>query len=312
MLTALRLNDGRGGDGRMEMADRAWVLASTDFSAGADLAVRRAAGLAARRGLGLRLLHVQSAGQLQGWRALFDAVPAGMPTPEQVAESKLQLLTAALVAEFGIAVDARCERGEPDERILAQLADEACALGVMGAAGEHALRQLFFGSTSWRVAARHHGQLLVARLAPSEPYRRIVIATDFSASAQAALEQALVFAPEAECYLLHAYEVPFELGMRVHGVDAATIGHYRRAARERADRAMQACLAELGDMRPRLTPITLHGHAPARIVDFARQCEADLVVMGAAWQGALQQMLPGSVSQHVLQECDRDMLIVRT
>ncbi len=294
------------------MTSRPWVLASTDFSAGADLAVRRAARLAVQRGVDLRLLHVQSPGQLQGWRALFDTMPDKMPTPEQVADRKLRTLAQALEAEFGVAVDARCESGEPDELILTQLADNACALGVMGAAGEHALRQFFFGSTSWRVAARHHGQLLVARLEPSLAYRRIVIATDFSDCAMAALVQALAFSPEADCYLLHAYEVPFELGMRAHGVDAATIGHYRHVARERAEKAMQSCLSRFTGERHRLTPVMLHGHAPARIVSFARQCQADLVVMGAAWQGTLQHMLPGSVSQHVLQECDKDMLIVRS
>ena len=68
----------------------------------------------------------------------------------------------------------------------------------------------------------------------------------------------------------------------------------------------------VGRLPDNATATTLEGGAPAAmIVDYAKNMDADLIVVGSRGRGALSTLLLGSVSHGVAHASDRDVLIVK-
>ncbi|MCW4047353.1 MAG: universal stress protein [Candidatus Bathyarchaeota archaeon] len=55
----------------------------------------------------------------------------------------------------------------------------------------------------------------------------------------------------------------------------------------------------------------LHGNPPDKIVKYADEIDADLIIMGNKGQGKLANVLLGSVSEHVVHHSKRSVLIVK-
>ena len=68
----------------------------------------------------------------------------------------------------------------------------------------------------------------------------------------------------------------------------------------------------VGDLPKNATATTLEGGPPAEmIVDYARNVDADLVVVGSRGRGALSTLFLGSVSHGIAHTSDTDVLIVK-
>ncbi len=67
----------------------------------------------------------------------------------------------------------------------------------------------------------------------------------------------------------------------------------------------------VGPLRENESAITLDGAPARRIVDYAKNIKADLIVIGSRGRGAFGSLLLGSVSHGVVHESDRNVLIVR-
>lgn len=68
----------------------------------------------------------------------------------------------------------------------------------------------------------------------------------------------------------------------------------------------------VGDMPSNGQAVTLEGGAPATmIVDYAKNVDADLIIVGSRGRGALGTLLLGSVSHGVAHAADRNVLIVK-
>lgn len=76
-----------------------------------------------------------------------------------------------------------------------------------------------------------------------------------------------------------------------------------------AQRLMDEVIADLG--HGRAVPQVTVGPAVDTIVAEATRLDADLVVVGARGIGAAERLLLGSVSDRVVRECDRPVLVVR-
>ena len=60
----------------------------------------------------------------------------------------------------------------------------------------------------------------------------------------------------------------------------------------------------------RVRPITDRTHPARLIVDSARALDADLIVVGKRKRPALESLLVGSVTRHVLADTEADVLVV--
>lgn len=283
------------------------VLAAIDFSDGALRAARRAARLAQEQGARLELLHVLSnstasslrdllrphagarARVVEGVRAMLDGVVKGLPG--------------------GADATARVEQGEVLPAILAAAA--RAGVLVVGARGASPLRDMILGSTAERLLGRCRAPVLVVRRPAKGPYRRAVVAVDFSPHSLAALGLAMRLAPRADIVLVHACALPFEGKLRLAGVDEERLREYRAHSRREALGDMASMVASLDGERHRLSHAVSYGHPPVLVLAKARQLRADLVVIGKRGRSATEDLLLGSVTRHVLADATCDVLVAQ-
>lgn len=286
------------------------LLVATDLSAPARHAAKRAALVGAETSAALDLLHVANLVPLERLRQLMAATSDEMQARVlETARGKLQELADSLSQRHGVSAHAHVAAGS----LLAELArhaeEQAAGLVVCGARGESFLWHAVLGTTAQRILNATKRPVLVVRQAPHEPYRRVLVAVDFSHASLRAIEHARVIAPNAEIVLLHAFEVPFEGRLRYASVDADTIERYRLVVRQEAIQALHALRDEAGLSPAAASSIVLHGDPAARICEQEQERDCDLIVIGKQGQGAIAQLLLGSVTRHVLAGCQSDVLV---
>lgn len=276
------------------------ILAATDFSEDAGNAMRRAALLAAREGEPLELLHVVSGPSLE---ALREWVPAG--APERLVEDARRLLGEAAGAGGG--AKARLAVGDVLQEILA--ASARASLLVVGARGLNPLRDAILGTIAERLAGRCTPPILVVRASPKAEYRSVLVALDLLPGSERLLEAARRIAPGALLAAVHAYDVPFEGALQRSGVGAAAIDRHRIDAAAKARAAIESLGAASGAAG--VVPIVERAHPARLVVDSQRSLGADLVVIGKRSRGAVESLLLGSVTRHVLADAEADVLVVQ-
>lgn len=285
------------------------ILAATDFSAPARHAADRAARLARQTGAALTLMHVLPGGALHELRQWLGPGHAMEQQLLDDAGRQLGVLVSELQRHRHVTARAVNASGSVLDEIDREAERLDAALLVLGARGAGYLRRLVLGSTSERLLRRTTRPLLVVRQTPHEPYRRVLVALDFSPWSARAITLARSVAPHARLLLFNAYQVPFEEKLRFAGVDAAVIDGYRRQARVHATERVHA-LAAAGGLKPIDWELCIvEGDASQRIVEHEQEKDCDLVVLGKHGQSATEDLLLGSVSKHVLAEGSTDVLV---
>lgn len=283
------------------------ILAATDLSVPAGQAAERAARLAHESGSALTLCHALPQAPLQELRTWLGA-PAADALLAQ-ARDDTAALAAALQAERGVDAQVRVEEGAVIDVLLRAAEAEAADLLVLGARGAGFLRRLVLGTTAERLLRRTTRPLLVVRQPPHEPYRRALLALDFSPWTPAVIAQARAVAPHARWMLFHAWQVPFEDKLRFAGVEAATLAHYREQARLQATQRLHAAAEQAGLKPGQWDACLVEGDATLRLVEQEQVLACDLVVIGKHGQSAAEDLLLGSTTKHLLAEGQADVLV---
>lgn len=99
--------------------------------------------------------------------------------------------------------------GEPFATIVEELENHQMDLLVIGRPGKHGLKDLFLGTTTDRAVRFSAEPVLMVGQHPNGPYKRVVVAMDFSEGAARALAWAYRIAPDAEIKAVHAWQSPF-------------------------------------------------------------------------------------------------------
>lgn len=293
------------------MAKPEHVLAVTDFSEAADVALRQASGYARMVGAKLTVLHV-----------VPDFVRANPLFPqgsEEDIDTEVELEKRAL-DELGPRV--KDVTGRPDYELelavrigrvdvaVVRFAEERDVdVVVIGATGRTGLARLLLGSTAERVVRYAHASVLVARDAPTTS--RVLVATDLSDAALPAVERAKAEAEwrGAKLELLHV-------------IDLSSLG-WAAAAGPLGGMAMPLPNERLEQMR-RLATETLRAvggpdagvhvveGTPSRaIVATAEALKVDLVVVGTHGRTGLSRMALGSVAESVVRSAPCAVLVAR-
>lgn len=131
--------------------------------------------------------------------------------------------------------------------------------------------------------------------------KNILVATDFSAAAEAALDHALGLAEAlgAKVYLVHAYQLPVGL---VAFPPNAPLPPPEIAARivGSAEQELAACVAKRKGTKVELVPILQHADPREAVLAVANDVAADLVVMGTHGRRGIARALIGSVAEAVV------------
>jgi nucleotide-binding universal stress UspA family protein len=288
------------------------VLATTDFSTGADRAVRRAASLVSSLGGVLQVVHVLPP------RALFSQI---LPPPPEAAisavrgraDAALQHRMHLITSAFGITPSWALFHGQAHRAILDAVATFAADIVVAGAGGEHGPPHSpeTMGDTTLKLAQRSRVPILIVRREPTEPYRAILACAKGNQQDRAVIGWANVLSPNNLLHIVSAFTVPYEERLIEWGASKSTIDVY--AARE-GDERMRHVSTTLDEMHIPAARARLHieRSAPLQLIlRNAAELSADLIVVGRRAQpDPLGGGEFGSVARHVAFLAPMDVLIV--
>ena len=290
------------------------ILCPVDFSDVSQHALDHAAAIAHWYEARLMVLHV------------FANVPTMDLPPLVLEDADRQRLTTAMRQMTArvprdVAVHLSLQEAEyVHDEILAQLAATHADLLVLGSHGRSGFQRLFLGSITEKVIRKAPCPTLVVPprapdIAPDRPiqFRRILCAVDFSDASLAALAQALSMAEEADAHLtlLHVIEIPPELRENRLPPDF-DIDAIHAAAEAEARKRLRDLVPDLARTYCTIDTAVVEGRAHRQVLRRAAEEKADLIVMGVHGRGALDLLLFGSNTHHVISAATCPVLIVRS
>jgi nucleotide-binding universal stress UspA family protein len=289
------------------------LLAGTDFSDPAAVALEWAVELARQQGARLELVHaVTVPPPLPGY------VPAAdldfSADVESAARARLEQAAAALSAQ-GTEVAIHLAVGTPSRVIL----DRAEAIGatgiVMGTRGLTGAQHLLLGSTTERVV--HAARCPVLTVHPEDrgrhrPIRSILVPTDFSADAELAIATAhrLLAPPEqdARLILIHAFNLPVEY--TAYGPIPISLNFLKDTGLE-AERRLFEAAQRLEREGLTVETVAREGDPAQVIAAEAEERGADLIAMGTHGHSGLHHLLLGSTAERVVQHARCPVMTIR-
>jgi nucleotide-binding universal stress UspA family protein len=282
------------------MASIKHILVGTDLSERSERAFQRVAQLGRDGRATLAVLHVVEGGLIASVRERRRAV----------AEEYLRDTVAKLpeAARSGIRFSVR--GGEPFATIIEQAREQTADLIVVGEPGKKGMKELFVGTTTERVVRHSDRPVLVVKLPASNPYRRVLVAADFSEGASRALQAAFRVAPGAEFLLVHAWQV-LPVGFGTLEAAEKAMAQENELLRKRLERQAQDQLVALASPArpPRIEMVV--GNPFFVIRDAIASFQPDLLAMGTHARSGIAIAMVGSLAREFLVEAPCDVLVAR-
>ncbi|MDO9204559.1 universal stress protein [Methylotenera sp.] len=287
------------------------VVAGTDFSAEADLAVLRAALISKHLGAELHLVHVIHPLDLYvGSELSFGFQTHYQQAQQELIKTQIETLASKLRERFGIPIHAATRIGRAHAEISDYANSVKAGLIVAGAQGEHSLLEKLLGSTSSRLLRVAKCPMLIVKNknAMIPAYQQVIAAVNFSLGAADVPALARIVAPEAHIEALLIFDTNQEAHMYKAGMNEVLLQKYRTQALIDADKRLNEILTEqvLGE---RVSRKILTGYPPESICAHAKAQHADLIVIGKHEKNDIEDFLLGSVSKGVAYAAECDVLI---
>lgn len=289
------------------LPNQAWphrLLLATDLSSRCDRALDRAAQLAAEWSATLTAVNVLDAAttpdQLLAW-----ASAANDDECLRLARRQLSRDLAGRECD----TDMRIVRSTDTAGTIRNIAETTpCDLVITGVARNELFGRFLLGSTGERLAHTLSQPLLVVRNRAAGPYRRIVIASDFSAASQRVVTTALRLFPDRPLTVYHAC-APLQAGFDSPPSGASMPRTVPESALAEWGRFREACRVPPGSA---LQPVIECGALETALTAFVRQQEIELVIIGTQARGGVMNLLIGSSAAKLLDWLPCDVLTVRT
>ncbi len=143
--------------------------------------------------------------------------------------------------------------------------------------------------------------------------KKIVVATDFGEAADAALSygRELARSFNARLELVHVVENVLTRGFGAEGY-VASYPELQEEVEEAAERQLASMLSDEDRQMLGAKAVLLKSNSPAfTIVGYAKEQDADLIIMGTHGRGAVAHLLMGSVAERVVRTASCPVLTVR-
>jgi nucleotide-binding universal stress UspA family protein len=276
------------------------ILVATDFSTRSDRALRRGVLLAHQASAKLVVAHI-----------VDDDQPDRLVQAErQESTALLHDLEQTLRKIDGLECESRVALGDAFQGIAKVADDVAADLIILGPHRRQVLRDLFFGTTAERTIRSSSKPALMATGVPIGPYRKVLIATDFSVCSLAAAHAAKELGLLSEAAVIALHVVDFAEGPIVQAA---------RMMKDSEDRIAEKrahCMIELEAFTRKLGVVASHRvvgldeeSTAMTINGFAKAEKADLIVAGTHGRSGFERWLLGSVAISVLGSAKVDILV---
>lgn len=277
------------------------ILLATDLSARCDRALDRAVLLASEWNARLIVLHVipdqLPPVTIPSWRRPAD--------PREVAR---ELISHDIRDASGITIDVKVEHGDPAAMVIEVARSSRADLVITAVARDEPLGRFTAGSVVEKLVRTLSVPLLVVRSRPAAPYRKAMVAIDFSEGSRDAIAATISLLPTVELSTFHAYDVTYE-GFVTDKITARELVAEQAMAASR--RFIDATPGTFGRTIETICEYGDTGSIPSLINDLVHRRSIDLVVLGTEGRTGISGMLLGSVARGLLGEIGTDVLLVR-
>ncbi len=292
------------------------ILCPVDASVFSARALRYAAALASWYRAELTALSVLPAPPQP---SLGSEYPGGWPleTRELVARDEERLRGFVSMATGSPVTTVLTTMGPVVRQILEVAASLPADLIVLGTHGHSGFDHLLLGSVTEKVLRRAPCPVLtVPHLATDDTAQVVKVKTilcgiDFSDASAHALEYALSLGQEAgsRLVLVHALEWFAETPQRL--TDHFNVPEFRQALERDAHAQLESLVPPAARTWCETEFVVGHGKAYKELLRVAAEQEAGLIVLGVRGRGAVDLLLFGSTTQHVVREATCAVLTVR-
>ena len=296
------------------------IAVGIDFSRESDIAARQAAEIARHTGAELVLVHALGQVDLpllppdtyRAARESSDVYRRLLDEARENAAGELGRLAGRLGAG-DLRVTTHLLEDFADTGLCSAARDLGVDLTVVGTHGRTGLRWFLLGSVAQRVTRLIDGDVLVARgeRAGRGGFRRILVATDFSASSEQALDSALeLAAPDALVRVVTFHWVP----PLVNTVEQGTLGFTRDLESEVEDELRahgEQVLAARRRERLDLQFEVVRQRPTPGVIHMLEATPFELVALGSHGRRGLQRAILGSVAEAVVRRAPCSVLIGR-
>jgi len=284
------------------------ILVGHSFFPDGDRAFRSAVTLAHAAKADLYLLHVVEPYPLYQ-KMRFPSVPAHAMLEEVVLKMRAQLADLAAGPELsGLHVDTDAHIGKPFVELIRTTRSWNANLVVVGVSARGEGR--FLGSTGERVLRKSPVPVFIAKRELTPGPKTVLVPIDFSDGARKAAEEALTLVRGfgGRAIFLHVLDLAEYVYPAAYGAAPIIVPPLTP---DDLEPDWQQFLATLPLSGITWEKQTHEGRAASHIVEVARECSADLVVMGTHGRTGLAHVLLGSVTESVLRLTDCSVLTVR-
>ncbi|WP_126664333.1 universal stress protein [Haloterrigena salifodinae] len=202
-------------------------------------------------------------------------------------------------------------RGDPRERILEYVETADVEIVVMGAHGRRVAEPVVLGRVTESIVRDAPVPVLVARASDDirglYPFEQILVPTDGSEHARAALELGVALAAETEA-TLHLLSVVGATRYGLGSESTALLNQLEEKATRELEAAAESAADGAGiDVRTTVNRGSIHRAISA----YAEANDVDLLIMGTHGQSEGDRELPGSVTERVLRTAPAPVVTVR-
>lgn len=278
------------------------ILVPTDGSEHAAVALEYAIDVANRFDSTVYPYHVVDSRYLEN-APHYDSVVADGERLVQSVEEQL--------AEADIQAEGELATGVPNQAIMDYVNDHDINLIVMGSHGRTGAERYLLGSVTEKVLRRSDVPVLTVKLqeddAVSYPFTDILVPTDGSEGAAAAVDPALALASEygSTLHTLSVVDV-MALGpdVRTEIIMEGLEDSAQSAVDALEERALSAGISEVA----KAVEI---GYPYSEIRTYVEDNDIDLVVMGTHGRSGISRYLLGSVTEKLVRTCPAPVMTVR-
>jgi nucleotide-binding universal stress UspA family protein len=286
------------------------VIAGCDLSVPSDHALERAIGIADLHRAKIVLVHAQAsdAPVAEVSNAMLEQL--GEVSAAVRAEEAVRLGgKLAEIQAMGLRASVISRIGAPDEVLASAAHDESADLVVVGTHGHTGATRFLLGSVANATVRRAPCDVLVVRGAPVRaPFRKALVATDFSPAAARALGRAANAVPAGTPIdVVHAWQLPAgSWGATLLGQARFPWSTVRDAVLSSVKAQADKLVAEHGPLHIEL----VQGPPASVITETAERRGYDLIVVGSHGHRGFRRLLLGSVAESTVRHASCSVLVV--
>lgn len=297
------------------------ILCPVDFSHHSRRALDHALAIAKWYDSAVTALHVSPLMPVAAYAPMSGMPPYVGLTPD-ARQALMRSMKEFAGGASSVPVECEIAEGHASGAIVARASELSADLLVLGTHGRSGFERWVLGSVAEKVLRQARCPVLTVPLRAGDVgtdpvvFRHVVCAVDFSECSMQALDYAISLAEEAHAALtvVHVIELPPELPREVH--ETVMLGP--RSQREYIALAEDAGRARLTAAVPdrvraavTVDTVLATGKPYREILRVAAEHSADLIVVGVQGRGAIDRMLFGSTTQHLVRQASCPVLTIR-